>query len=138
MILSIALFAALVAANASNADSAITAMNDSYVAAMIAGDAHTIASHFEPDAIIVSKGHVVSGRDNIEAYVKAALAKGHPTSGTCATSHLDVDGDKAFETGSCAFDFSTAKGTFHYAYRYLALWHRQTDGSWSLATDVSE
>lgn len=135
MIQSIVLFATLVASNDPDANTAIKTMNDSYVAAMIAGDAHTVASHFESDALMVSKNKSVQGRDNIEAYLRGALAKGHPASGTCATSHLDVDGTKAFETGSCSFEFG---GGYKYDYHYLALWHRQSDGSWLLATDVSE
>ena len=135
MIQSIVLFAALLAASDSDASSAIKTMNDSYVAAMIAGDAHTVASHFEADALMISKNKSVQGRDTIEAYLTAALAKGHPATGTCATSHLDVDGNKAFETGSCSFDFG---GGYKYNYHYLALWHHQSDGTWLLATDVSE
>ncbi len=66
------------------------------------------------------------------------LAKARPSSGSCVTSHLDVVGAQAFETGSCSFEFGSGSGAFHYGYRYLALWHRQSDGSWLLATDVSE
>lgn len=138
MLESLVLAATIAAAASPDATSAIKSMNDSYVAAMIAGDAHTVASHFEPNAMMASKNTAVRGRDNIEAYIKAALAKGRPASGTCTTSHIDVEGAKAFETGACTFNFPTANGTFHYGYHYLAVWHEQSDGSWLLSTDVSE
>ena len=126
--------------DATQAAASIDAMNSSFVSAMTRGDAHTIASHLEADGVYVDskKKQALHGREAFEAYITASLKQGVPQSGRCATSHLDVFGKTAFESGGCVFDFATSSGAFHYAYHYPAVWHEQPDGSWLLGTDVSE
>ena len=140
MLFVLSLLLASTTPDATQAATAIDAMNASFVTAMTQGDAHTIASHLEADGVYVDskKKQALHGREAFEAYVAASLKQGRPKSGHCITSHLDVFGKSAFESGGCTFDFATASGAFQYSYHYEAVWHQQPDGAWLLATDVSE
>lgn len=88
-------------------------MNASFVTAMTHGDARTIASHLEADGVYVDpkKKQTLHGRDAFEAFIAASFKQGIPQSGTCATSHLDVFGKTAFESGGCVLDYATSSGT---------------------------
>jgi uncharacterized protein (TIGR02246 family) len=118
-----------------DARAGITAQHEAWRDAIIAGDSARLAGLFAPDGVNLGlDGKVARGRAEIQAVLANFLAHAKYLSGGFTIENLDVQGDLAIEIAGFTWDRSIDGGppTGPQKGHALAVWQRQTDGTWLL------
>ena len=82
--------------------------------------------------ILPPGGEMVSGRENIKAFWKAAMDSMNVSTATLETVQFEAHGDAGFEIGKATLNF-VAGGSV--AVKYVVIW-KQEDGMWKWAVDI--
>jgi uncharacterized protein (TIGR02246 family) len=115
----------------------IQAQLDRAVAALQRGDhREAVRGLFAPDAVFVSPGATLYGRDAIEALF--AMRPGRFGAGSWIRgAAVTVNGEFAYEHGTNRIVTVLPDGSETASSgRYLSVWQRQADGSWLIVADA--
>jgi uncharacterized protein (TIGR02246 family) len=111
--------------------STIEKSNAEWLAAVRRGDSETLARIYTPDASLFPPTNAsLEGRDRIVEYFRTQRRNGMEDA-NLKTLDVVVVGDVAYEVGTYAFRFDSAKDELGGdAGRYFTIWKSQGDGSW--------
>jgi uncharacterized protein (TIGR02246 family) len=126
-------------ASGSAVRAALEAANAKFTAAVKAGDVATAANVYTADAAVLAPGSpVLKGREAIAGMFGGWLSEMVVTEFTLTIEDLVVAGDYAIDTGTYAMTMKPKAGgdAFPDKGKYLAVWKRQSDGSWKLFKDA--
>lgn len=136
--------AATPAAPASDADVAsvratIEAANQALTASMLKGDAAAATAHYAEDAIAMQPGMpAMRGRAAIQQGFQGMMGAMTIKAATFTIDDVMVGGDMAVETGHYTMTQQPTGGkAMDDAGKYIAVWKRQSDGSWKIVRDVN-
>jgi uncharacterized protein (TIGR02246 family) len=105
----------------------------------VAGDARAAAAVFTDDGEIIpaTRGGVVSGRSEIEAYNAGRLDGRRYLDVVITTVSLGVSGELAWEIGTSRVTVQQGENApVTLTGRYLAVWRRERDGRWRIRADL--
>lgn len=94
------------------------------------GDVNKLMNYFADDAIVISCGWIMSGKDSIASGMKYILE--HSSKMMTSTSLFSVSGDMVFTQGLITFNWKNegysalAKGAV------TMIWKKQNDGVWKI------
>ena len=118
-------------------ETTIRALHQTYLRALLAGDVDAYSAMFTEDATLIFPGEFVKGRGKLERRQQQIFDQIEVLDGSIHTLSVDASGDIAYEVGR--FQYSIAGKSdgrkVHLTGRFLAIWKKQTDGSWLLAVD---
>ena len=119
------------------ARAAIDAGNARWIAAFRRADAPAVAALFADDAVQFRRsGAVVRGRDAIRSGFATLFRDNGWAEATITTANVWLVDERAYETGKFSFMFHPAgKPPATSTGRYVTIWSRQADGSWSIVVD---
>jgi uncharacterized protein (TIGR02246 family) len=118
-----------------SARAAISAQHEVWRQAIIAGDSARLASLFTPDGMILAlNGTVAQGRPEVQRVFEDTAKHAKYLDGGIQVQKLDVQGDTAVEIAEFTWNRSLDGGppTGPQKGHALAVWQRQSDGSWLL------
>jgi uncharacterized protein (TIGR02246 family) len=114
-------------------EDAISAANDSFLAAFAQGDAAGVAAHYTEDARLLPPGSdPVDGRAAIEAFWQSVMDSG-VAKAKFSTNEVEGVGDTAYEVSR--YTMYDADGNVVGEGNYIVVWKR-TDSGWKLHRDI--
>ena len=126
-------------ASGSAVRAALEAVNAKFTAAVKAGDAATAASVYTTDATVLAPGSpALKGREAIAGMFGGWLSEMTVSEFTLTIEDVAVAGDYAIDTGTYSMTMKAKAGgdPMPDKGKYLAVWKRQSDGSWKLLRDA--
>lgn len=126
-------------ANAEADRAAIDRGHEAFLAAMRANDCNALLLLLTPDVVFAPPNvPTATGQDGVRAWCEPIFKQVKTTTVAVSGRDVDIAGDWAIEHG--VFDWTVvplAGGPEQRDQgRFLAIYHRQPDGSWKLARDV--
>lgn len=122
-------------------EAAIEAGNAQYVEASNRGDVATIVALFTDDAVVLPPNSpILRGRQAIQQFYEARQQTSTRRL-ALETIQVNENGETAWEIGTYTVHLGGAPTTERGAPtteqgKYVAIWKRQSDGSWKLAVDI--
>jgi ketosteroid isomerase-like protein len=119
--------------------SAVDKAHQGFLAAMRANDCTALLRQLADDAVFVPPNEPnAAGKTAIRAWCEAAFRDAKTAAVTVSDRGVTVAADWAIEHGK--FDWSLAPvaggGVVHVQGSFVAIWHRQPDGSWKMTRDI--
>ena len=118
---------------------AIDAGNKQWSEGWLKRDAAMVAAVFAPDGVqLTTSGKVIKGPADVRERQRAAMESVDPgVKVTVTTTHVWLDGDTAYETGTYKYEYIEKGKPSVDAGRYVTTWKYQKNGTWKLTMDMA-
>lgn len=118
----------------------ILSVNQDWVVAMRARDAHRATRAYAQNAIFVTRdGRVLMGHDEIEKFAANRIAQGPMlVGGSLDDDGLQVVGELVYEWGHSALTWKTGDGKLQSTSgHFLTVWKRSSDAHWEIIRNLT-
>lgn len=115
----------------------IAAANRRYIDALRSGHYADMAADYEKNGRFISSKREIVGRENIARFFAARSAGVRLVSGSCTTSHLEIYGAAATETGACDVTLRRSGRTIRAFGHYVTIWaYNPQERRWRIRFNV--